>query len=115
VELADWQKWWKQQGEQGLSALLLRDWNPIGFDAAARVVCLDGGGPFSRLRPCPIANLSRGHSGAVGPFRWIDGSPIGVWTLGGDRFAVTAPGHEQTVTGLEEAQQAAHALAERLR
>jgi len=36
-----------------------------------------------------------------------------VWALGGDRFA-RAPGHEQLVTGLEEAQQAAHALAEQL-
>jgi GGDEF domain-containing protein len=37
-----------------------------------------------------------------------------LWALGGDRFAVRAPGQEQLVTGLEEAQQAAHALAERL-
>jgi hypothetical protein len=37
-----------------------------------------------------------------------------VSALGEDRFAVRAPGHEQTVTGLEEAQQAADALAERL-
>ena len=32
-----------------------------------------------------------------------------------DRFAVRALGHEQIVTGFEEAQQAAHALAERLK
>jgi hypothetical protein len=38
-----------------------------------------------------------------------------VGALGGDRFAVRAPGHEQIVTGLEEAQHAADALAERLR
>jgi hypothetical protein len=31
------------------------------------------------------------------------------------RFAVRAPGHEQIVTGLEEAQQAADALAQQLR
>jgi hypothetical protein len=39
---------------------------------------------------------------------------VEVWALGEDRFAVRAPGHEQLVTGLEEAQQAAHALAEQL-
>jgi len=37
-----------------------------------------------------------------------------VWALGGDRFAVRAPQHEQLVTGFEEAQQAADTLAERL-
>jgi hypothetical protein len=37
-----------------------------------------------------------------------------VWALGEDRFAVRAPGHEQLVTGLQEAQRAADALAERL-
>jgi hypothetical protein len=37
-----------------------------------------------------------------------------VWALGEDRFAVRASRHEQIVSGLEEAQQAAHALAERL-
>jgi hypothetical protein len=37
-----------------------------------------------------------------------------VWALGGDRFAVRAPGHEQIVSGLDEAQQAADALAEQL-
>jgi hypothetical protein len=30
-----------------------------------------------------------------------------VWALGGERCAVRAPGHEEIVTGLEEAQQAA--------
>ena len=35
-----------------------------------------------------------------------------VWALGEDRFAVRAPGYEQIVTGLEEAQRAADALAE---
>jgi hypothetical protein len=34
--------------------------------------------------------------------------------MGEDRFAVRAPGHEQLVTGLEEAKRAAHALAKRL-
>ena len=57
----------------------------------------------------------RWESGAAGPFVWIEGSLVEVWALGEDRFAVRAPGHEQIVTGLEEAQQAADALAERLR
>ena len=48
-------------------------------------------------------------------FLWIEGSPVEVWALGGDRFAVRAPRHEQLVIGLEEAQQAADALAERAR
>jgi hypothetical protein len=39
---------------------------------------------------------------------------VEVWALGGGRFAVRAHGHEQLVGGLEVAQQAAHALAERL-
>ena len=54
------------------------------------------------------------ESGAAGPFLWIEGSAVEVWALDEDRFAVRAPGHEQLVTGLEEAQQAADALAERL-
>jgi len=37
-----------------------------------------------------------------------------VWALGEDRFRITAPGHEQIVTGFEEAQRTADALAERL-
>jgi hypothetical protein len=37
-----------------------------------------------------------------------------VWALGEDCFAVRAPGHERIVTGFEEAQQPADALAERL-
>ena len=55
------------------------------------------------------------ESGAAGPFLWIEGSPVEVFALGDDRFAVRAPGHEQHVTSFEEAQQAADALAERLR
>jgi len=50
------------------------------------------------------------QSGAAGPFLWIEGSPVEVWALGEDRFAARAPGREQLVTGLEEAQQAAHVL-----
>jgi len=34
-----------------------------------------------------------------------------VWALGEDCFAVRAPGHERIVTGFEEAQRAAAALA----
>jgi hypothetical protein len=40
---------------------------------------------------------------------------VELWALGEDRFRITAPGHEQLATGLEEAQQAADALGERLR
>jgi hypothetical protein len=54
------------------------------------------------------------RSGAAGPFLWIEGSPVEVWARGEDRFAVRAAGREELVTGLEEAQQAAHALAEQL-
>ena len=54
------------------------------------------------------------ESGAAGPFLWIEGSPVEVCALGEDRCAVRAPGHEQIVTGLEEAQRAADGLAERL-
>ena len=38
-----------------------------------------------------------------------------MWALGSDRFSVRAPAHEQLVVGLEEAQQAAHALARRFK
>jgi hypothetical protein len=34
--------------------------------------------------------------------------------LGEDRFRITAPGYEQLVTGYEEAERAADALAEQL-
>jgi hypothetical protein len=54
------------------------------------------------------------QSGAPGPFLWIEGSPVEMWALGEDRFRITAPGHEQLVTGYDEAEQAADALAERL-
>jgi hypothetical protein len=52
---------------------------------------------------CPIASLNRGRAAA--PFLWIE-TPQGnveVWALGEDRFRITAPGHEQLVTGFEEA------------
>jgi hypothetical protein len=57
------------------------------------------------------------ESGAAAPFLWIE-TPQGnveVWTLGEDRFRIAAPGFEQLVTGYEEAEKAADALAERLR
>jgi hypothetical protein len=56
------------------------------------------------------------ESGASGPFLWIE-TPRGnveVWALGGDRFRITAPGQEQLVTGFQEAERAADALAEQL-
>ena len=43
------------------------------------------------------------ESGAASPFLWIQ-TPRGnveVWALGEHRFRITAPGHEQLVTGLE--------------
>jgi hypothetical protein len=55
------------------------------------------------------------QGGAAGPFLWIEGSAVEVWALSEDRFAVRAPGHEQLVTGYDEAERAAAALAERLR
>ena len=56
------------------------------------------------------------ESGAASPFLWIETERgnVEVWALGEDRFRITTPGHEQIVTRLEEAQQAADALAERL-
>ena len=55
------------------------------------------------------------ENGAAGPFLRIEGCPIEVWALGKDRFAVRGPGHEQLVTGLEEAQQAAQNEVEGVR
>jgi hypothetical protein len=57
------------------------------------------------------------ESGAVAPFLTIE-KPRGVvvvWALGEDRFRITAPGQEQLITGFDEAERAADALAERLR
>jgi hypothetical protein len=56
------------------------------------------------------------ESGAAAPFLTIE-KPRGVvevWALGEDRFKITAPGHEQLVTGFDEAERTADALAERL-
>jgi hypothetical protein len=54
------------------------------------------------------------ENGAAAPFLWIDTAlgNVEVWALGEDRFAVRAPGHEQLVTGLQEAERAADTLAE---
>ena len=56
------------------------------------------------------------ESGAAAPFLWIETAQgnVEVWALGEDRFAVSALEQEEIVTGLEEAQQAADASAERL-
>ena len=58
----------------------------------------------------------RWESGAAGPFLWIETArgSVEVWALGEDRFRVTAPGHEQLVTGYDEAERTADALAEQL-
>jgi hypothetical protein len=37
-----------------------------------------------------------------------------VWALGEDRFRITAAAHEQIGTGVDEAERAADALAEKL-
>ena len=39
------------------------------------------------------------ESGAAGPFLWIEGSPVEVWALGEDGFAVKAPGQEDHALG----------------
>jgi hypothetical protein len=61
--------------------------------------------------------LEPSESGAAGPFLWIE-TPRGnveVWALGEGRFRITAPGgHEQLVTGFQEAERTADALAARL-
>jgi hypothetical protein len=56
------------------------------------------------------------ESGAAAPFLWIETARgnVEVWALGEDRFRITAAGHEQIVTGFEEAETAADALAEQL-
>jgi len=54
------------------------------------------------------------ESGAAGPFLSIEDSPVEVWALGEDRFAVRAPDREQLVVGVEEAERVADVLAERL-
>jgi len=40
----------------------------------------------------------------------MEGSPVEVWAVGRDRFAVRAPGHEQIVLSVDEAEQAADEL-----
>ena len=57
------------------------------------------------------------ESGAAAPFLRIETAQgnVEMWALGEDRFRITAPGHEQLVTGYDEAERAADALAERLK
>ena len=53
------------------------------------------------------------ETSAAAPFLTIN-SPRGevaVWSLGGQRFLIAAPGHEQEVVGFEAARTAAHELA----
>jgi hypothetical protein len=56
------------------------------------------------------------ESGAAAPFLWIETAQgnVEVSALGEDRSRITAPGHEHLVTGFEEAEQTADALAARL-
>jgi hypothetical protein len=64
----------------------------------------------------PDRELEPWESGAAAPFLWIE-TPHGnveMCALGEDRFRITAAGPEQIVTGFEEAERAADALAERL-
>jgi hypothetical protein len=49
VELADWQRWWEQEGQRGLSVLLLREWNPIGFDDLPDDEYSAYAGPLARM------------------------------------------------------------------
>jgi hypothetical protein len=56
------------------------------------------------------------QSGAVAPFLRIEKARVNVemWALGEDQFRITAPGHEQIVTGFDKAERAADALAQQL-
>jgi hypothetical protein len=56
------------------------------------------------------------ESGEAAPFLWIEtpGGIVEMWSLGEDRFRIKAPGREELVTGFDEAERAADALAERL-
>jgi hypothetical protein len=70
-----------------------------------------GDHPMSDREPEPR------ESGALAPFLWIETAQgdVEMWALGEDRFRITAPGHEQLVTGFDEVERAADALAEQLR
>ena len=56
------------------------------------------------------------ESGAAAPFLWIETAQgnVEVLALGEDRVRITAAGQEQIVTGYDEAERAADALAEAL-
>jgi hypothetical protein len=64
----------------------------------------------------PDRKLEPWESGAAAPFMWIETAQgnVEVSALGEDRFRITAPGgHEQLVTGYEEAERSADVLAKR--
>jgi hypothetical protein len=64
----------------------------------------------------PDRELEPWESGPAAPFLWIE-TPQGnveMWALGEDRFRITAAGHEQIVTGYDEAERTVDALAERM-
>jgi hypothetical protein len=68
-------------------------------------------------RAMPHRKPEPGQSRAASPFLWIETARgnVEVWALGGDSFRITAPGQEQIVTGYDQAERTADALAERLR
>ena len=58
----------------------------------------------------------RWQTNATAPFLAIEkaGGTVSVWSLGGERFRVEAPGHGSEVEGYEEARGLAHELADEL-
>ena len=77
---------------------------------------LEGEEGWQRLviTPYPIASPSPGRAAQRDPSYGSRVPRSRCGRLGEDRFRITAPGHEQLVDGLEEAQQVADAVAERL-
>jgi hypothetical protein len=59
--------------------------------------------------------MSPGKAAQRHGFLWIEGSRVEVWALGGDRFGVRAPGHEQLLTGLKKARRLCRANVEGVR
>jgi len=53
------------------------------------------------------------ETNAAGPFLTINSprGPVSLHSLGGDRYLLTGPDHEQEITGFEMARQAARELA----
>jgi hypothetical protein len=64
----------------------------------------------------PDREPERCESGAASPFLLIETARgnVEVWALGEDRFRITAPGHDQLVTGLRRQKRAADVLAAQL-